>query len=195
MDRPNLDKNISLKDFNDFYWLKQELTDFCRTVGISTSGGKNEVADRIRHYLSTSEVIKHEHKKTKKSSKFNWDKEKLTRKTIITDNYKNGENLRSFFIRELGSHFSFNVIFMNWMKENVGKTLGDAIVEWNRIKDLKNDKNYISEIEPQFEYNRYMRAFLNDNPELSSRDAMKYWKLKRSQRGSNEYDRKDLELK
>lgn len=24
MNRPNLDKNISVKDFNDFYWLKQE---------------------------------------------------------------------------------------------------------------------------------------------------------------------------
>ena len=49
---------------------------------------------------------------------------------------------------------------MKWIKENVGKTLGDAIIEWNRINELKKDKNYVSEIDPQFEYNRYMRAFL-----------------------------------
>ncbi len=40
-----------------------------------------------------------------------------------------------------------------------------------------------------------MRAFLKDNPNLSSKDAMKFWKLKSSQRGSNEYDAKDLGLK
>jgi hypothetical protein len=61
--------------------------------------------------------------------------------------------------------------------------------------DLKIVQNYVSEIDPQFEYNRYMRAFLTDNPELSSKDAMRHWKLKRSQRGTNEYERKDLEMK
>jgi hypothetical protein len=195
MDRPNLDKNISVKDFNEFYWLKQELIDFCRSIGISTNGGKIEIADRIRHYLSTGNVPKTGTNKFKSISKFNWDNEILTCETIITDNYKNGENVRSFFVREIGSHFAFNVIFMKWVKENVGKNLGDAITEWNRISDLKKDKNYVSEIDPQFEYNSYMRTFLNDNPELSSKDAMKYWKLKRSHRGTNEYDRKDLELK
>jgi hypothetical protein len=195
MNRPNLDKNISLKDFEDFYWLKQELTDFCKTLGISSIGGKIEIADRIKHYLSTGEVVKSETKKVKNTSKFNWDKEKLTRETIITDNYKNGENVRSFFMQEIGSHFSFNVVFMKWMKENAGKSLGEAITEWNRINGLKNDKNHESEIAPQFEYNRYMRAFLKDNPELSSKDAMEFWKLKSGQRGTNEYEKTDLLLK
>ena len=48
---------------------------------------------------------------------------------------------------------------MKWMKENIGKTLDDAITEWKRIEELKKDHNYVSEINPQFEYNRYMRAF------------------------------------
>jgi hypothetical protein len=195
MDRPNLDKNISVKDFNEFYWLKQELIDFSKTIGISTSGGKIEISDSIRLFLSTGKVTKTETKQIKSISKFKWKNEKLTRETIITDNYKNGENVRNFFVKEIGSHFTFNVIFMKWIKENIGKNLGNAITEWNRIYDLKKDKNYVSVIDPQFEYNRYMRAFLNDSPELSSKDAMKYWKLKRSQRGTNEYDRKDLELK
>lgn len=194
MDRPNLDRTISLSDFNDFYWLKQELIDFCKTVGITTTGGKIEISNRIRQYILTGEVAKRETKKIKLKSKFNWSNEKLTRMTIITDNYKNGENVRRFFVQEIGSHFSFNVIFIQWMRDNVGKSLDDAIIQWNRINELKKDKNYISEIDPQFEYNRYMRAFLNDNSDLSSKDAMKYWKLKRSLRETNEYDKKDLEL-
>lgn len=40
-----------------------------------------------------------------------------------------------------------------------------------------------------------MRAFLSDNPELSSKDAMKYWKLKSQKRGTNEYEKNDLILK
>src|SRR5690606_38966106 len=153
MERHLLNKYISLTDFNDFYWLKQELIDFCKTIGISTSGGKIEISDRIRHYISTGEVTRIGTKKVKSKSKFNWSEEKLTRKTIITDNYRNGENVRSFFIQEIGSNFYFNVVFMMWLKENVGKTLGDAIIEWKRIYDLRKDKNYVSEIDSQFEYN------------------------------------------
>lgn len=86
MERPNLDKNISVNDFKEFYWLKQELVDFCRIIGISISGGKLEIADRIRHYLSSGKVTRTE-KKIKNISKFKWEHEKLTRETIITDNY------------------------------------------------------------------------------------------------------------
>ncbi len=195
MDRPILDKNISLTDFNDFYWLKEELIKFCKDNHIPSTGGKIEIADRIRSFISTGNVTLNKAKTVKKKSSFNWSTETLTVNTTITDNYKNGENVRAFFIREIGTHFSFTVIFMDWIKQNIGKTLGDAVKEWNKINELKKDKNYTSEIAPQFEYNRYMRAFLEDNPNLSSKDAMKHWKLKRTKRGTNEYERTDLEMK
>ncbi len=75
------------------------------------------------------------------------------------------------------------------------KSYGDIVAEWYKEQKLKSDPNFVKDIALQFEYNRYMRAFLKDNPNLSSKDAMKFWKLKRAQRGSNEYDKKDLELK
>ncbi len=195
MSKPILNKEISLEDFNDFYWLKKELVHFCRTIGIASTGGKIEISNRIRTYLSTGEIVKRVKNTHKTESKFDWANEVLTRNTVITDSYKNGKNVRNFFIREIGAHFRFNVIFIKWMKENVGKTLDDAITEWKRIEALKKAPDYVSEISPQFEYNRYMREFLKDNPNLSSKDAMKFWKLKSSQRGSNVYDKKDLELK
>lgn len=194
MQRPTLNKNISLTDFNEFYWLKEELVAFCRTEGISTAGGKLELAKRIQTYLSTGEVVKPKPIIKKSKSTFDWKTEALTPSTIITDSYKNSENVRAFFLSEIGSHFSFNVKFMNWMKQATGKTLQDAVDEWKKINDLKKDKNYQTEIAPQFEYNRYIRAFLADNPALTTKDAMKYWKLKKAQRGSNEYERADLKL-
>ena len=43
--RPNLKKEISIKDFKDYYWLKEELQTFCRENGISASGSKLEISD------------------------------------------------------------------------------------------------------------------------------------------------------
>ena len=138
-------------------------------------------------------VIKKQTKKPK--SNFDWNNQKLNIATVITDNYKNTENVRNFFVTQIGTHFSFNLKFMNWMKENTGKTLNEAILKWKHFKKLKKDKILITQIAPQFEYNRYMRAFLLDNPNLSSKIAMKFWKLKKTLRGVNNYEKADLNFK
>ena len=175
--------------------MKSELVTFCKEIGISTNGGKIELTEKIKYFLTTGKVKKQEAKPNKSVSKFDWNTEILTATTIITDNYKNTENVRQFFTENIGTHFSFNVKFMNWMKVNVGKTLNEAMNEWKMLRELNKDKNYKTEIKPQFEYNRYMRAFLADNPNLSSKDAMKFWKLKRAKRGTNEYEQTDLTMK
>ena len=56
--RPNLDKEINIKDFKDYYWLKSELMKFCREIGISNSGGKIEIANRISEYLKQEKLQK-----------------------------------------------------------------------------------------------------------------------------------------
>ena len=49
--RPCLNKNITIEDFRDFYWLKEELIQFCRSEGLCSQGGKIEIANRIETYL------------------------------------------------------------------------------------------------------------------------------------------------
>ncbi len=195
MERPILNKNISLKDFKEFYWLKKELTDFCRTAEIPTSGSKIDLTQKIETYLLTGTIKQDLKSALKVKSKFDWNNEVLNLETTITDSYKNTENVRTFFINQIGSNFSFNVKFMKWMTENNGKSLENAIRYWKELAENKKDNNYQSEIAPQFEYNRYMRAFLSDNPNLSSKDAMKFWNIKRMKRGTNEYEKTDLDLK
>ncbi len=56
--RPKLDNKIAVEDFKDFYWLKKELTNFCRKYGINSTGRKPEIAKRIEKYLSTGHIIK-----------------------------------------------------------------------------------------------------------------------------------------
>ncbi len=193
MKRPKLDKEISIKDFKDYYWLKEELVGFCRDIGINSSGGKIDIYNRIIDFLENGKIItKSNIKKVNIISTFDWNNEKLGIDTLITDNYKNTENVRDFFQHKIGDHFKFNVEFMNWMKANNGKTLGVAVDKWREIVELKKDKNYKTEIAPQFEYNTYMRDFLNDNPHLSSKDAMSSWMLKRDKPGVKKYEKEDL---
>ncbi|MBC8181058.1 hypothetical protein H8E88_08035 [candidate division KSB1 bacterium] len=90
--RPKLNKNIKIEDFKDFYWLKEELVEFCRIEDLNKQGGKIELADRIEEYLKTGKIIhRHEKPNIKPKSKFNWNREAITLQTKITDNYKNTE--------------------------------------------------------------------------------------------------------
>ena len=56
-ERPVLDKNLDSKTFRDFYYLKEELVNFCRENGIPVSGEKIEIADRIAYFLDTGKVL------------------------------------------------------------------------------------------------------------------------------------------
>ena len=195
MSRPELNDKTTISDFANFYWLKEELVTFCKTKGITVTGSKIEITERIKNFLSTGKRIEQSRTKVKKpTSNFNWSITILSINTILTDNYKSTENVRNFFTSQIGSHFRFTVDFMKWAKQNTGKTLGDAIAEWNKEYNLKKDKNYKSDIAPQFEYNRYIRAFLADNPGKTSKDAIRFWKIKRALRGDNEYAKTDLLL-
>ncbi len=191
--RPNLNAQISVKDFREFYWLKEELIQFCTEANLKTTGGKIEIAERIEHYLRTGKKVKPV-SKAKDKSHFDWSNEKLTLEAVITENYKNTENVRKFFVELIGKRFKFNVKFMNWMKSNPGKTLEQAATEWLRIEHEKRTRSKPKEIAPQFEYNRFLRDFLADNPTKSRDLGIELWKKKKSMRGDNIYRKEDLEF-
>ena len=191
--RPTLTNSTTPKDFQDFYWLKEELSTFCRQEGLKVGGSKIELASRITHYLRTGERNSTTPKSTPKpSSKFDWRTEQLSLTTKITDNYTNTENVRLFFEQAIGKSFKFNVKFMNWMKTNKGKTLSDAVAAWQIIKQAAKDQTRPKEIAPQFEYNRYLRDFLQDNPNKDRKMGIELWKIKKAKRGDNVYRRTDL---
>lgn len=56
--RPKLTKTLNVDEFSDFYWLKEELQSFCRNNGISASGSKIELSERIETFLDTGEIKK-----------------------------------------------------------------------------------------------------------------------------------------
>jgi len=190
-DRPELNAKISIQDFKDFYWYKEELINLCRSENLDKGGGKIEIAKRIEKFLKTGKCEGYQ-AKIPKTSRFDWNTEKLTTETEITDNYKNTENVREFFKNQIGDKFKFNVKFMNWMKSAQGKTLGDAIEQWISItNEIRTDKSH-KQIAPQFEYNAYIRDFMKDNPDKTLKDAISCWQFKKSEPGDNKYCKSDL---
>lgn len=138
--RPNLDTQLSPKIFADFYWLKEELMAFCKENNLPSTGGKQDIANRILEYLKSGEII-HPTKKISSTPRATINDQPLTLDTKIPAGYKNDERHRAFFKLEIGDHFKFNVAFMDWMKESAGKTYREAITEWKKSLKIRNKAN------------------------------------------------------
>lgn len=184
-ERPILDRNLDSNTFRDFYYLKEELVNFCRENDIPVSGGKVEITDRIAYFLDTGKILpaQTERKRTTTISVISEDSK-------IEANFVCSEKHRAFFREHIGSGFSFNVTFQKWLKSNTGKTYKEAIAAYYQI--LEDKKKGKTKIEKQFEYNTYIRDFFADNKGKSLEEAIKCWKYKKQLQGHNRYEKSDL---
>lgn len=195
-ERPRLEKGIDPDEFLQYYYLKEELAQFCRELGLQTSGGKIEITERIAHYLRTGEkrCIKSNRSSTSYSLAQSYIGGHLfiTLDSLIESNFKCSEQHRTFFKSIIGDGFKFNVAFQKWLKENTGKTYRDAVEAYKEIKE--NQKSNRTVIDRQFEYNTYIRDFYDDpvNKGIPLHAAIACWKYKKSIPGANNYEREDL---
>ncbi|MGN0278395.1 MAG: DUF6434 domain-containing protein [Lachnospiraceae bacterium] len=183
--RPDLNKKLDSMTFRDYYYLKEELIDFCRENGLPVSGGKIEITDRISHFLDTGEVLSIPATK-KKAPVISG----ISEDTRIETDFVCSEMHRAFFKEHIGNCFSFNVTFQKWLKSNAGKTYKEAIAAYYDI--LEEKKRGKTKIDKQFEYNTYIRDFFADNQGKSLEEAIKCWKYKKQLQGHNRYERSDL---
>ena len=170
MARPKLEPSLSADEFDSYYWYKDELVEFSRLLNLSSTGGKFDIHDRISSHLRKDNTLRK--KPDKPKSNFDWTHGDLSRDTLITDNYRNTRNVRQFLQREIGEKVSFSITVMNWMKQNVGNTLGNFIDQYPEIKNKR-----LNQIIPEHnQFNRYVRDFMTSNPNLTKRDAIDCWK-------------------
>ena len=131
--RPPIEDLKSGAELKDWHWLKTEAMNHARMLGLPVTGGKFDIIDRIADRLDGKTLAKPRASgPAHKGPGFNWHGGQLSRATLITANYRSTQNVRRFFIAEIGRHFSFNIGFMAWMKANEEKTLGEAAEEWKR---------------------------------------------------------------
>ena len=182
---PPLDRNLDSQTFRNYYYLKEELVNFCRENRLPSSGGKLEITDRIAHFLDTGEILTASpvRKRGTAISVIHED-------TEIEPDFVCTESHRAFFREHIGNSFSFNVVFQKWLKSNAGKTYREAIEAYYQI--LEDKKKGKTEIDRQFEYNTYIRDFFAENKGKTLEDAIKCWKYKKQLQGHNRYEKTDL---
>ena len=196
-----LNKDLKVSEFKEYYFLKEELKEFCRNEGLKISGSKNQLEKRIIYYLDTGKSLDDSNsiEKDDKPIRPNFQKSDKTKASIskeirldsiLGENFKCSEDKREFFEKEIGKGFKFKVQFQKWLKSNPDKTYQDAI---NAYYELQNSKEK-TKIEKQFQYNQYIRDFFEDNDDRTLNDAIKCWKHKKSLKGHNKYEKSDLDI-
>ena len=187
MTRPALTVNLSSEQFKEYYFLKEELKDFCRSEGLKVSGSKEDLEKRIIHYLDTGNELDFDTTLKKPAKKAN---DEITPDAKIGENFKCSEDKREFFESQIGKGFKFKVKFQKWLKSNPEKTYADAIEAYFEIQNSKEK----TEIGGQFQYNQYIRDFFEDNENMGLKKAIKCWNYKKSLKGHNKYEKKDLKI-
>jgi hypothetical protein len=184
--KPKLTKDIDLESFKEFYWLKSELRVFCRKNGISGLGSKKDIENRIEAFIKTG--IKSKPLIEKQGG--DRDNKKLITLATPVVNYKNDAATREFFVEHIGSRFRFNAYLRAFngkiLKDNI--TYGDLVKGWLASETLKKKQGHQNKIDPQFEYNQFIRDFFKHEKGKTLREVIQEWKKVSAKARSNTYD-------
>lgn len=173
--RPSLNMALSGSEFRSWYWLKDELTAFCRSAGISASGSKHELADRIHTFLDGKAPPPSRPVRTQRGQM----PESFAPTDRIGAGWRCSVALGAFFKAEFGPSFRFNKAMRDFIHDGEGQTLAEAMDCYRQ--SISGDRTN-SEIASQFEYNQHMREFFAANPGASRTEAIAAWWGKRGQR-------------
>lgn len=174
-----LHREWSVENFRRAYWLKRDLLEFCRSERLSTVGGKLDLTERIAQYLESGR--REDTRRPSPPQRQGKIAGSLMLSTVIPEGCRCSQDVRAFFEQELGTGFHFNRVMREYLWNNPGRTLGDAAQTWRTSREQGKVKR---EIEPQFEYNRFTRAFYEAHPNASRVEVIEAWKRERARRGT-----------
>jgi hypothetical protein len=196
--RPPLNKSISVKDFQEFYWWDCELREFCRRYGLATDGLKLEKQDRILRYLqgkSTAADFCSASSGRRADACLSAAKNQClescesepTLDSVIHEDFKFNQQSRAFFEKVVGPHFKFTAHIGAYVRANFGKiTYRDFIREWEADRTSRKE-GYKPPIMASCRYNQFVRDYLAANKDASFQDAVAAWKKVRDIRGDQRY--------
>lgn len=191
--RVPLTASTTPKDFRDFYWLKTELQDFCRSQGLSTSGGKREIADRIEAFLRNGRRVEPARPTVPAAPaarQFNQaSAQQFSLRTRVPAGFKCTQEARRFFETHVSPHFRFTVTLQEYIKAHPGITFAEIAEQWKREYEGRKAGTFKPAIAPQFEFNQFTRDFHADprNAGKTRADCLEAWKRTRARRGDNAY--------
>lgn len=176
---------ITIDNLKSHYWLKAELIKFCKANDLAIVGSKQEIVQRIEAFIATG--CKIQPKISKSGAR---DSHQQIEAGTLVKNYNNDALTRRFFVSQVGEHFHFNAYLRQFTnKENIpsGLTYGDLVVGWLAEESKKENSQYKTSIENQFEYNRFVRDFYASEKGKSHAEMVKAWKDVRALSGDRTY--------
>lgn len=170
--RPNLTSELSEPEFLRWYWLKEELEIFAREIGVRPTGSKDLLAARIgaalagRRFEEPTPLGRTQGKQLVAP---------LSSTTVIPVGQRSSQLVRAWMLEQIGANFHFDAEMREFFARSDGtKTMQDAVDHFLATRDQVS-KN----IDRQFEYNRFTRAWHVDHPKGSRGDLLESWRAYR----------------
>lgn len=166
--RPQLSRELSGSEFLRWYWLKSELLEFARTLGVRTSGGKELLAKRLAAALDGLPFTEPSAHRSAESRQLSGP---LTASAVIPEGQRCSQAVRGWFIEQVGGSFGFDSEMRAFFADADGtQILQDALDHYHMTR-YQGRKT----IGSQFEYNRFTRAWHEVHPDGSREELLEAW--------------------
>lgn len=192
--RPEFRDIHSFKEFNQYYWYREELSQICKSLKLENNGTKQELNNIIREYFEGNCI---------KISKIQRRNGKKTDILLTTDTPL------------LACGFAFNTKFREYFSMLTGvspfKFTADMATAWRKVKSEKNvnftiqdlldvyygKSNYAEYDHSACQWNQFLKDFCADSISSNYSNKLKVasilWKEVRDSAGEKTYSRKILE--
>lgn len=171
--RPEPSGLMTAKELRRWYWLKTELRDFARLLGLRTAGSKVVLTDRIAAHLDGRPFFEPTSGSAPSRDQL---RTPLTADTVTPKGQRCSQVIRGWFEGQVGASFRFDAEMREYFARTDGaQTLQDALGHWYRTRNQGE-----RQIQAQFEYNRFTRAWYLEHPPGTSRELLAAWQQYRS---------------
>lgn len=169
--RPTLGEHLSGQELLRWYWLRDELAAFARTLGLSAAGGKQALTARLVAHLEGRPLPRSDPAPRSSAAAL---PEPLGAATVIPAGQRCTQQLRRYLTGAVGSAFVFDAHMRDFVATGAGRTLGDAVAHWYATRSQP-----ASVIGEQFELNAFLRRWHQQHPDQSRGQALDAWRAHR----------------
>ncbi|MFF4041458.1 DUF6434 domain-containing protein [Streptomyces sp. NPDC001816] len=167
--RPPLTADLTGTELLRWYWTLDELTGLARTMGVARHGGKAALTARLAATLDGLPLPAAPARRRPATVQL---AEPVDGDTVIPAGQRCSQVLRRYFVEAIGPGFHFDTFMRDFIAQNAGQTLADAVAHWHATRP---DAARPREIEEQFEFNRFTSAWHRQNPAGTRAQALEAW--------------------
>ncbi|MGW2707074.1 DUF6434 domain-containing protein [Streptomyces sp. NPDC001340] len=167
--RPPLTADLTGAELLRWYWTLDELTGLARTMGVARHGGKAALTARLAATLDGLPLPAAPARRRPATAQL---AEPVDGDTVIPAGQRCSQVLRRYFVEAIGPGFHFDTFMRDFIAQNAGQTLADAVAHWHATRPHAARPR---EIEEQFEFNRFTSAWHRQNPAGTRAQALEAW--------------------